>query len=71
MVCNLIVERARRAATEFGDKAAYREIDTSEPGVVAESGISDAVFVDGKPVRSGPPLSYEKIRSIVAKRAGG
>jgi hypothetical protein len=69
MVCNLAVERARRAATELGNKVAYREVDTSEPGAVAKWGISDALFVDGKVVRTGPPPSYEKIRSIIAKRA--
>jgi GNAT superfamily N-acetyltransferase len=68
MAGNLTTERARRAATELGDRVAYREIDTSEPGAVAKWGISDAVFVDGREVRSGPPPSFEKIRSIIAKR---
>jgi hypothetical protein len=65
---DLVVERARRAANELGDKAAYCEIDTSEPGAVAKWGISDAVFVDGKVVRGGPPPSFDKIRSIITKR---
>jgi hypothetical protein len=66
---NLAVERARRAATELGDQVVYREIDTSERNAVATWGFSDALFVDGKPVRTGPPPSYEKIRSIIARRA--
>jgi GNAT superfamily N-acetyltransferase len=65
---NLAAERARRAAAEFGDKVAYVEIDTSEPDEVAKWGASDALFVDGKVVRTGPPPSYERIRSIIAKR---
>lgn len=65
---NLVVERARRAAAELGDDVVYREIDTSEPAAVAAWGFSDALFVDGKPVRTGPPPSYEKLRSILSKR---
>ena len=71
MAGNLTAERARRAATEFGDKVAYREIDTSEPGAVAEWGRSDALFIDRKEVSNGPPLSYVKIRSRIAKRVTG
>ena len=67
----VVAERARRAATELGYKVLYREIDTSEPGVVADWGFSDAVLVDGKLVRSGPPPSYQKIRSIIARRLRG
>ena len=65
---NLAVERARRAATELGDRVVYREIDTSEPAAIAKWGFSDALFVDGKAVRTGPPPSYEKIRSVIARR---
>jgi len=65
---NLVAERARRAAAEFGDRAAYRQIDTSERATVAEWGQADALFVDGRQVRTGPPPSYEKIRSVIARR---
>jgi GNAT superfamily N-acetyltransferase len=68
MAMNLTVERARRAAQELGDKVVYREIDTSEPDAIARWGLSDALFVDGKAVRTGPPPSYEKLRGIIAKR---
>jgi GNAT superfamily N-acetyltransferase len=67
--CNLTTERARRAAMEFGERVVYREIDTSEPGAIAKWGFSDALFIDGRAVRSGPPPSYEKILSLIAKRA--
>jgi GNAT superfamily N-acetyltransferase len=69
MAMNLAVERARRAAAEIGDKVVYREIDTFERADVAKWGQSDAVFVDDKPVRNGPPQPYEKIRAIIQKRA--
>ena len=65
---NLVAERAKRAAAELGDRVAYREIDTSEPGAAARHGISDAVHVDGKPLTFGPPPSYEKIVKVIEKR---
>jgi GNAT superfamily N-acetyltransferase len=61
-------ERARRVAGEFGEKVAFREVDTSEHAVVAEWGLADALFVDGKRVMTGPPISPERLRRIVGKR---
>ena len=65
---NLATERARRAAADLGDKVVYREVDTSEPDAIARWGFSDALFVDGKEIGTGPPPSYKKIRSIIARR---
>ena len=65
---NLVYERAKQAAAEFGDNVVFREIDTSSRAAVAEWGISDGVFVDGKDVQKGPPPTYDKLRSIIAKR---
>jgi hypothetical protein len=61
-------ERARRVAAEFGDRVAFREVDTSEHATVAEWGLADALFVEGKQVLTGPPLSAERFRRIVEKR---
>ena len=33
-----------------------------------EWGLTDAVFIDNKQVRSGPPTSYKKIRRLIEKR---
>lgn len=68
MAQNLVTERARRAAAEFGDSVVYREIDTSERAAVAERGFTDELFVDGKKVRTGPPPSFEKISSLIGRR---
>ena len=65
---NLVYERAKRAAAEFGAKVVFREIDTSARRAVAEWGVADAVFVDGKNLQKGPPPSYAKIRKAIAKR---
>ncbi len=65
---NLTALRARRVAVEFGEAVAFREIDTSEHATVAEWGLSDAFFVDGKQVMTGPPISPERLRKIVGKK---
>ncbi len=65
---NLIFERARGAASEFGDKVLFREIDTSNREVFLEWGISDGIFIDGKEMSTGPPPSYEKIAKLIARR---
>jgi hypothetical protein len=65
---NLTYERAKRAAVEFGDRVVFREIDTSEKKTFLEWGQSDALFIDNKEVRIGPPPSYEKIRKLVAAK---
>ncbi len=65
---NLVYERAKRAAAEFGDAAQFREIDTSTSDKVAEWGTTDEVFVDGKKLQIGPPPSYKKIHKTIARR---
>ncbi len=65
---NMTFERAKRAASEFGDRADFRAVDTFDRETFLEWGISDAVFIDGKPLRTGPPPSYKKIRRLIARR---
>jgi GNAT superfamily N-acetyltransferase len=65
---NMTFERAKRAAAEFGDRVDFRAVDTSDRETFLEWGIADAVFIDGKPLRTGPPPSYDKIRGKIAKR---
>jgi GNAT superfamily N-acetyltransferase len=65
---NVSYERAKRAANEFGNNVVFREIDTFNREVAAEWGISDALFVDGKQVRTGPPPTYGRIRKLILKK---
>ncbi len=65
---SLVFERAKRAAAEFGDKVLFQPIYTFDRDTFLEWGITDALFVDGKQVRTGPPPSYAKIKKIIAKR---
>ncbi|MEE9167017.1 MAG: GNAT family N-acetyltransferase [Candidatus Neomarinimicrobiota bacterium] len=65
---NIVFERARRAASEFGEKAVFKEINTFVREAFLEWGIADALFIDDKQVRTGPPPSYKKIKKLIAKR---
>jgi N-acetylglutamate synthase-like GNAT family acetyltransferase len=65
---NMVFERAKRAASEIGDTVVFQEMDTRDREIFLEWGISDALFIDGKQVRTGPPPSYEKIKKKIEKR---
>jgi GNAT superfamily N-acetyltransferase len=65
---NIAYERMKRVAEEYKDRVAFVDIDTSERETMEEWGISDAVFVDLKQVRTGPPPTYEKLKRIVGRR---
>ena len=64
---NIVCERAKRASAEFGENVLFQENDTSERDVFLEWGISDALFIGGKEVSTGPPPAYKKIRRLIAK----
>lgn len=64
---NMTFERAKRACEEFNDKVIFQEYDTSNRDTFNEWGITDAVFINGKPVSYGPPPPYEKIRKMIQK----
>lgn len=65
---SLVHERGRRAAAELGPQVEFREIRTDDRDVFLEWGMSDALFVDNREMRSGPPPSYEKIKKKIAKQ---
>ena len=65
---NMVHERAKRAAAEFGDLVEFQEINTQEREKFEEWGISDALFINGKQVRTGPPPTFEKIRKKINKK---
>jgi GNAT superfamily N-acetyltransferase len=65
---NMSAERAKRAASELGDRVVFRTVDAFDRDVILEWGTSDALFIDSKEVRTGPPPSYKKIKSKIAKR---
>jgi len=65
---NLAYERTKRAIKDFGDKIKLNEFNTIDKDVQKEWGISDAVLINNKHVRNGPPPTYKKIRRLVEKK---
>jgi len=65
---NLVHERAKRACADMGEQVIFREIFTRDRAAYREWGISDAVYVDDKSLRSGPPMSYKKIHKHIDKK---
>jgi GNAT superfamily N-acetyltransferase len=65
---NVTCERAKRAALDFPGKIEVQEFDTTNKDILNEWGINDAVYIDGKEVMTGPPISYKKIRRKIEKR---
>ena len=67
-VQNIAAERIRRVAAEFSDQVILDEYDTMDRSVMDAWGLSDAIFLDGRQIVTGPPPSYEKLRKLVLKR---
>ncbi len=65
---NITMERAIRAAKEFEGKINLETHNTIDKNILDEWGISDALYIDGKEVWTGPPPSYEKIKRKIEKR---
>lgn len=65
---NMVYERTKRAALYFTDKVELNEYRTIDKEVLRDWGISDALYIGGKQIRTGPPPSYEKIRNIIEKK---
>jgi len=66
---NLAHERARRAVEAIGAPAVFQAVDTGDRATFIEWGISDALFIDDREVRTGPPPTYEHLHSSILKRA--
>jgi O-methyltransferase involved in polyketide biosynthesis/GNAT superfamily N-acetyltransferase len=65
---NLACERMKRAVAEYDGEVSYREIDSDLRENFDEWGIADGIFIDGKPIVTGPPPSFETLRGALQKR---
>ncbi len=65
---SITFERARKAASEFGERVRFVHVDTSDRKTFLEWGIDNAVFIDDVEITTGPPLTYEKIKSKLDKK---
>jgi len=66
---NMMYERTKRAIADFKGKVELQEYLTADKNLQREWGITDALFIDNKQVRNGPPPTYKKIRKLIEKRA--
>ena len=66
--CNVVCQRAKKAAAAFGDKTVFRTINTFDRKTYLEWGAHNELYVEDKQASSGPPLSYEKIHKMILKR---
>ncbi|MFH1050723.1 MAG: GNAT family N-acetyltransferase [bacterium] len=65
---NIVYERAKRAVNNLNDnRIVLQDFNTFEHQIFNEWGIMDALFIDGKSVRTGPPTKYEKIVKLINK----
>ncbi len=64
---NMVYERTRNIASEYGEVIRMHEIDTTDRDTYREWGISDGIFINGKELSTGPPPSEKKIRKKIAK----
>jgi GNAT superfamily N-acetyltransferase len=65
---NLVCERARRAAAACGSDVEFESIDTSERAAFEAWGMADALFIDGRPVKFGPPPRLATLQRRIARR---
>ena len=66
--CNIVCERAKKAAAEFGDQAVFQVIDTMDRDTYLAWGAHNELYIEDRQATKGPPLSYEKIKKLIAKR---
>ena len=65
---NLCYERAKRVVQAFDERVVFDAVSTDSRDTFLEWGIADALFIDGREVRTGPPPSYEKLKTLIKKR---
>jgi N-acetylglutamate synthase-like GNAT family acetyltransferase len=65
---NMVYERTKRAMADYTNHIELNEYRTDNKDVQREWGLTDAVFIDKKQVRSGPPTPYKKIRKLIERK---
>ena len=65
---NVTHANAAKLAAEFPGKVELVTLDATDKEVLAEWGIGEGLYIDGKAVRTAPPLPYAALKSKVEKR---
>lgn len=66
---SIACERAKRACEQLGDPVTFTEVSTADPATLREWGIADGLYIDGKPVRFGPPPPFAGLKRRIERRA--
>jgi GNAT superfamily N-acetyltransferase len=67
--CNIVCERAKKAAAAFGGKAVFQTVDTLNRDNYLEWGAHNELFIDDQRTGSGPPLTLDRIKGMIEKHA--
>ncbi len=65
---NVTHANAEKLAAEFPGKVELLKLDTTDPAVLQEWGIGEGLYINGKEVRSAPPLAYEVLKKKVSRK---
>lgn len=65
---SIVLERAKEVVSMFGERVVLNIINTFDREVYLSWGISDGLFVEGKNISQGPPLTKEKIKEAIESR---
>ena len=65
---NIVYERTKRAMSGYESFIQLNEYKTIDKDLQREWGFSDAIFIDKKQVRTGPPTPYNKIRRMIERK---
>jgi hypothetical protein len=65
---NLVYDRIKKAVIEFREKIDFNVFHTSDPQIMHYWGNSDAVFIDGHEISTGPPPGYRKLHRIIERK---
>lgn len=63
----IALERTRQVCETFDDEVVFIPVDTFDRKVFMKWGITDGIFVEGKNLSNGPPLSKDKIKKHIEK----
>ncbi len=66
-VSNLANVRAAAVASRWGDRVEFGETDTLEPKILRRWGRDNALYVNGRELTIGPPITEKKIDRAVRK----
>lgn len=64
---NVTQERIRRLAAEYGDRIDYERVAVRSADDVARWGLTDGLYIDGRALGMGPPMSEKKLRGMLEK----